>query len=430
MNTHILKAARKGTDTSPLEDSLHLRQSLFCLALVFFCGCGGRNEDAKPPEDAVQDQVETKELDVSFEWNTYHGDSTLNGVADAMLPDKPVLLWRFKAGAPVHMTPVASQSRIHFANAQGEVFAIDGEGDLLWSKQLTRGTNEEGEPIKERFDAPAACFDSTLFVASIDGTLYALDSETGDQKWVYDVGGSVLSTPNRRTVKSPDGKKDKSAIYVLSQDDGILHCVDFETGKGLWKTEGVERCDGSAAVGENAVVFGSCAAALHVFSSESGEHVFDIEIDDESQVAGGVVLLGDQVFSGSRSGKLIHADSKKGELVWTNEDSKGEIFTTPAVNDKWVLFTSDDGKVYALDRATGKQKWNFDTEGLPYSPVIASDKVAVSVDGVLHLLQLEDGKVLWTKEISDEITSPAIIGGMIIVGNEEGTVSAFGKAKG
>ena len=58
--------------------------------------------------------------------------------------------------------------------------------------------------------------------------------------------------------------------------------------------------------------------------------------------------------------------------------------------------------------------------------VIANDKVIVCVDGVLHLLALDNGNSLWNYEVSDRISSPAIVNDMIIVGSEDGTVIAFG----
>jgi outer membrane protein assembly factor BamB len=61
--------------------------------------------------------------------------------------------------------------------------------------------------------------------------------------------------------------------------------------------------------------------------------------------------------------------------------------------------------------------------------VAAQDTVAVSSDGVLYLLNLEDGQKLWSKEVSDEISSPALVGGLLVVGADDGTVSAYGEKK-
>ena len=118
---------------------------------------------------------------------------------------------------------------------------------------------------------------------------------------------------------------------------------------------------------------------------------------------------------------------RTGEIVWLNDDTDYEIFSTPAVNGQWVIFSADDGFVYGLDRATGKQRWKFETPGFPTSAVISKDKVIVPSDGVLYLLDLQTGEKLWSYEVSDQISSPAIIDGMIVVSSDDGTVTAFGE---
>jgi outer membrane protein assembly factor BamB len=122
-------------------------------------------------------------------------------------------------------------------------------------------------------------------------------------------------------------------------------------------------------------------------------------------------------------------DLEAGAVVWSSDESKEQTFSTPVVTSNRVVYCSDDGFVYAVDRAAGKRIWKFDTGGAPYSPVASKDRVVVAVDGVLHLLKLEDGAKLWSKEVSDDITSPAIMGGMVVVGADDGTVSAYREAK-
>ena len=61
--------------------------------------------------------------------------------------------------------------------------------------------------------------------------------------------------------------------------------------------------------------------------------------------------------------------------------------------------SSADGKVYALDAATGKERWSFVTGGpVRFAPAVARERVyAVSDDGFLYCLAAADGKVLWQK---------------------------------
>ena len=160
---------------------------------------------------------------------------------------------------------------------------------------------------------------------------------------------------------------------------------------------------------------------------EKASKVTDIALGGDSQVAGGVAISGKTAFAGTRSGKVVAADISEGKLLWTNADTQREAFTTPAVNDRWVIFGSEDDKVYALRRDTGAKVWEFDTHHKPSSPVIAGNRVAVASAGTLFLLDLETGRKIWSVEVSDEITSPAVVGGVLLVGADDGTVTAYGK---
>jgi outer membrane protein assembly factor BamB len=256
--------------------------------------------------------------------------------------------------------------------------------------------------------------------------LYALDADSGKEKWRAQLDGPILGTPNYLLAAS-EGQS--SRIYVIDRAKGVLQCVDPSLGTVIWRSDEIQRCDGSPAVSAEAVVFGSCAMALHVISPDTGKLQRSIELGEDSQVAGGVALDGDQAVSGSRSGKVFEADIKTGKILWTSAVSKSEVFSTPAVTKEWVVAASNDGNVFALDRATGAVCWQFDTKGMPSSPVIAGDKVIVSADGELFVLKLADGSQLWALKIRAEITSPAIADQMVVVGSEDGTVIAVGAAQ-
>jgi len=382
--------------------------------------------DSRVPDATPGDKQDAQRPQETGEWNTYHGDAALSGVASAALPDRLAPLWRFRAGAAVRTTPVVAAGRVFIANAKGEILAADLNGELLWSVALVRGTRADGTPHEEIIDAPLACFDGLVLAGTADGTLYALDAVTGEEKWRYEVGGLILGTPNRLLVPATDEETERKAVIVISQADGALHCVDLTDGQPIWKTEGISRCDGSPSVGDGLVVFGSCVAALHVFSAADGRLERDIEVGTDSEVAGGVAVDGDTVVTGSRSGRVLHADLRTGATIWVNDDSNFEVFSTPAVSRDYVVFAANDGYVYAVDRETGAKRWSFDTNGMPSSPVIAGDKVVITADGFLYTVRLEDGALVWSHEVSDVITGPAVVGGTIIVGSEDGTVTAFG----
>jgi outer membrane protein assembly factor BamB len=309
------------------------------------------------------------------------------------------------------------------ATFNGRVFALDMEGQEMWSTQLMAGEGPDGEPRKATLDAPPACFDNSVYVATARGVLHALDTSNGAERWKLETEGTFLATPNYGALPGGEGK---FAVYAMSQDDGTVFAVDPDSGSLLWSALGPERCDGAAAVfGEN-IVFGSCAAALHIVNANDGEHVRDIPIDEDSQVAGGVAIADGSVYSGTRSGKFLHAELKTGLIRWTNLDCEDEIFSTPAVFGDVVVFTGRDGAAYCLDRATGKLKWKFETEGEPQSPIIVDGKVVFSSGGTLYLLRLETGEEIWSRKVSDKLSSPAVLNNLLVVSSEDGSVTAFG----
>jgi outer membrane protein assembly factor BamB len=75
------------------------------------------------------------------------------------------------------------------------------------------------------------------------------------------------------------------------------------------------------------------------------------------------------------------------------------VDSSPAVANGVVYVSSDDGRVYALDAATGEQMWNYTIGGTPYWDSFAS-------------------------------SSPAIANGVVYVGSYDGKVYAFGSSPG
>lgn len=359
----------------------------------------------------------------SGEWNTYHGDALLRGVAAAELPDTLEVRWRFKAGVPVRQTPVVHQGLIYAVTARGELICMDFSGTALWRRELLTGKIANGEPVRYRIESPIAAFAGMLYAGTDDGVLFATDAATGEARWQAQIGGVILGTPNYLPPREPGAP---GRVYLMEQSEGVLVCLSAADGKEQWRAEAIARSDGSPSVSPEAVAFGSCAGALHVLSPETGAKMHDLAIDEDSQIAGGVAQADGLAWAGCRSGKVVQADLRAGAFSWTAQAGDMEVFATPAVTDTWVITASYDGLVYGVKRATGEIAWRFDTGGLPVSPVIAGARVVIAADGDLFLLRLEDGAKLWSMHLSDMLTSAAVTERHVLVGSEDGTVIALG----
>jgi len=87
--------------------------------------------------------------------------------------------------------------------------------------------------------------------------------------------------------------------------------------------------------------------------------------------------------------------------AWPREDGMpfDRAFQPVATADTVFFGSSADGKLYALDVATGKQRWTFFTDGpIRFAPVLWKNRVFVaSDDGVLYCLDAKTGKALWQR---------------------------------
>ncbi len=364
-------------------------------------------------------------------WHSYHGSSTLTGSSPVSLPGSLVPLWQTDAEGAVLGTPVYSGSAVFFATVKGSVFAVDPEGEFLWSAKIITGEKADGTPRFASFEVPLLYLEGTVYACDADGTVIALDAAAGNELWRSFLDITVLGAPNYKLV-SRNGMAPEISIYIIDQTAGALYCLDGATGEKKWISEtGVGRCEASPGVYDEYVLFGSCASALHVFSSSTGKHLYDLPLGNDAQVASGVAISDGKGLSGSRNGNLVLIDLKEEKTIWDTRLSRHEIFSTPAVSNQWVVVGDENGSLYGVSFATGEKRWETSLGGSVLSPVIVGDHVAVSADGSLYLLTLASGERSWSYALSDEITSPCVAGNMLVVGSSDATVTAFaGNRKG
>lgn len=394
--------------------------SVFLLAQL---SCGRPATLPAPPAAKKKTPPPPSPARIEGAWQTYHGAPQMRGYVPEPIAPPLEVAWRFNGGDEVPHPPVVAQGRIFAATVGGDVFALDGQGGEVWKRRLNAGTRSDGSPRPALLDAPLAIFDGRLFAMDGDGWIYALDPESGELLWKKELDVPVLGSPNW-APHALDGTA-PGTLYVIGQDEGTLHAIDPATGGVHWVSEPVSRCDGSPGVGANTVTFGSCDSALHVFDARTGKLKHNLPLGGDAQVASGVAMEEDTAYTGCRSGTVFCIDAAKGAIVWQTQLSELEIFTTPAVSPDWVVVGGEDAYLYALDKASGNLAWKREMADTPSSAVIAGDRVVVTADGALHVLALKDGAVLWSAPVGDYLSGPAVVDGLVLVGSDDGVVTAF-----
>ncbi len=357
-------------------------------------------------------------------WHTYHGDYGLTGVSEQSFEKKPARVWRKKVGKELPSAVVGGHGRLFCIADDTTIVALTTDGAELWTKRIT-GTKltADGKPRDETFSAPPLYINEDLLIAAANsGRIFAISPAAGKIIWKTEIGSRVRGAPNY-SAGSKDGP---GLVFVIATESGTVYALSAADGSTIWKSEPLDRTDGHPAVDDNYIALGNCTASFITLFTSDGKTAGSVEVGEECEMAGGVALHAGQVFGGNRRGSVAAADIEKGSITWRHEKGQGELFTTPAVTNKRVVFYGTDGAVYCVERESGKEVWTAKLEGRdPVSPIIADSTVIAGVDGTLFALKLKDGKQIWRIDIGDEFTEPAVVDGKLIVGVDDGHVSAY-----
>jgi len=201
--------------------------------------------------------------------------------------------WKFDYKAPTltlrgSSTPVIAGAGAIIGISGGKLVNLEIETGLpLWEVTVSapRGRSEL-ERIAD-IDADPVLVDKTIYAATYNGDLAAVDL----------AGGSVLW---RRTLSAHAGlAADGGTLFVTDSDD-VVWAADSADGNGIWKQEGLKyrRVTAPAVIG-NLVVVGDIEGQVHWLDRRDGRMLARVEVGDGPITAtplvhgGRVYVLGD-----------------------------------------------------------------------------------------------------------------------------------------
>ncbi|HEX4911465.1 MAG TPA: outer membrane protein assembly factor BamB [Permianibacter sp.] len=164
-----------------------------------------------------------------------------------------------------------------FDNGKVAAFRLDN-GQPLWEKRVGQPTGRsEIERIAD-VDTDPVIFGSVMYVASVNGSVLAVDLRNGETLWQRE-----LSTYRNLAV-------DAQMVYA-SNAQGHLVALDRRNGFVLWTQKALEnrQLSAPAALGDYVVV-GDLEGYLHFMKREDGAFVAQVEVDDDGLQAPPQVL--------------------------------------------------------------------------------------------------------------------------------------------
>jgi outer membrane protein assembly factor BamB len=119
-------------------------------------------------------------------------------------------------------------------------------------------------------------------------------------------------------------------------------------------------------------------------------------------------------------------------IRWQVKLKRG-IASTAAVVKGVVYVGSYDGHVYAIDLASGEQKWAFAGGSFKAPPTVVDGAVYIGDedDGIFYCLSAADGKKRWEYDAGATITGGAnVAGDLVLFGSHDSTLHAVHRADG
>jgi outer membrane protein assembly factor BamB len=293
----------------------------------------------------------------------------------------------FFIGGMVHLVP---QHELPYQPRETATPVLDDAGSRLyvgtangWLRCRFHGRNVWSWKAGGSILAAPLLDRETLYVASADGKLTALNRITGEVRWTSDVHEELTTTP---TVSG-------GRVYVMSSEESVT-AVDAETGKSLWKFHR----DPPAGF----TIRGNARPRV------SHETVFAAFADGSVVALGPADGVAKWVRSVSGTGEYLDID----DLQAPDDDAR-------------VYVASSRAGVVALDGATGNPLWTAPLPGANHI-LVDGPRVYASGKGALVALGRGDGKVLWKLSLGNDryATPPAVSSGLVLVALDRGPLMA------
>ncbi|MCS6803036.1 MAG: PQQ-binding-like beta-propeller repeat protein [Chloroflexota bacterium] len=187
-------------------------------------------------------------------------------------------------------------------------------------------------------------------------------------RWTFPTAGEFRAAP----------ASDGTTVYAATGDNRVV-ALDAETGQLRWQVPTTGPVDYTPLIAGDRVYVGLRDKRLLALDAATGQVRWEIMTGNPVSYPGAVA---DGVLYQAATDEVLFAlDAATGATLWTAH-AGAPIVGTPAVLDDLVVILNDDGWVQVLDRATGARRFDFLLVGSASSTPVASDDTAyVAIGG-------------------------------------------------
>lgn len=341
-------------------------------------------------------------------------------------------LTQAKALVPVFSQNVSSTSaadplRLRLDVDNGVTFAVSPNGEVTATQGKTRLWQKKVS--KQGLSSGIEAADGVVIVGNAKGQLFALDQQTGEQKWTAQLSGAILSASLIQANR-----------VVTVSNDGTVYAHNLATGQQAWVYSlpnvqfSLRGNAGPITLDPRTVLVASANAYVYALDVVTGvprmqrrvavaEGRSDIQklndIDGEPTVAGQFLV------TTSYQGQVTVLDLASQQVVWTQDASS---IQRPEVVGNGVFVAQADGKITAYEITTGQKLWENEqllNRKLSNPVYLGGDLVVGDLDGVLHLFNPATGELIGRSKTSGAVRNLRVIDNQLYVATQKGAYSIW-----
>lgn len=376
---------------------------------------------------------------VNADW-AQAGGSASKSYGHLALPENPMRAWSVSiAGSSekqrLAAAPVIGGGRLFAFDTEGVVHAFDAQsGARIWEHSL----KVSGDGSSSVFGGGASYNEGKVYVTTGVGEVAALDAETGAEVWRVQPAGPLRGSP---TIAF-------GAIYVMTQDNQII-ALNIGDGSVLWSEAGSQGQSGvfgvaAPAAGQGTVIAGFSSGELIAYRYENGRNLWadalartsiSTSVGTLTDIDADPIIDRGSVFALGQGGRMAAYELVTGQRLW--ELNLAGI-STPAVAGDWLFVITDDAKLLAIARTTGKVRW---ISNLPKyrkmekkkdelfwsGPVLAGGRLwLTNTNGDVYAVDATNGQATPFASLNDSISlAPVVANNMLYVLDDGGKITAW-----
>ena len=230
------------------------------------------------------------------------------------------------------------------AEAVGHVYALDRTtGEPRWKQPFAIGVMTDLIPVGD-----------VLYFATLTEQVVALKLASGEPVWTFEAGSAVKGFFATSTPLVAESRVFFGGI------DGTLHALNRETGEKVWSRSLGERVSTALIAIDGKILAGTADNKLHLLEPATGKIVATRDLPGlpfgRPVVDGGVVVF-------MTGGEVRSLSSDLSSVRWESKVDTEWASFRPVVIGEEILAGADDGRVYALRLKDGATSWSQDFGG-------------------------------------------------------------------